>query len=546
MSVDPPLAADSRQPDSIGYFAAVTTAWVALVFCLVVVALLAVNAVQAKAHQPLAPAQIELLRAQLGTDPKNEALRAQIRGLDRDLRTGYFVGRARAIQGTYLLALGIAAFLASSHLAASFRARLPRPNSEATGRSWTDAALSLRAIVALALIMSGFLLTMLMIARHDASAEYIRAAKAMSSPKAGVPVAGVPDAPPGFTPLAAVRPPAGAPGVAPPPPLLGPVRRPGGGAPVPPPAAAKPTGPAPTPTKPAPTASGPGAHPSPTRPPAGGAPEGWPMFRGSAGGWTQAADFPVQWDAGSGDGIAWKTDIHLPGHNSPIFCGGRIFLTGADETHREVYCVDATTGKVLWTQPFGAQPGAGLKPPKVTKETGYAAPTMATDGKRVFAIFANGDVGAWDLDGKPQWAKALGAPKNAYGYAASLALYADRLIIQFDQGSEASDNVSALIALDTGTGKPVWRTPRPVRNSWSSPIVVGTGDGAQIITIADPFVIAYAPETGKELWRAGGLRGDGGPSPCYADGLVYACTDQAGLFAIRASSGNGGKVGEVV
>jgi len=270
------------------------------------------------------------------------------------------------------------------------------------------------------------------------------------------------------------------------------------------------------------------------------------MFRGPVGGWTQAADFPVQWDAASGEGIAWQTDIPLPGHNSPIFSGGRIFLTGADETHREVYCVDATTGKLLWTQPFSTESGAGPTPPKVMKETGYAAPTMATDGKRVFAIFANGDVGAWDLDGKPQWAKALGAPKNAYGYAASLALFADRLIIQFDQGSEASDNLSALIALDAATGKQAWRTPRPVRNSWSSPIVVGTGHGAQVITAADPFVMAYDPKTGQELWRAEGLRGDGGPSPCYADGLVYACTDLAGLFAIRASDGNGGKAGEVV
>ena len=268
------------------------------------------------------------------------------------------------------------------------------------------------------------------------------------------------------------------------------------------------------------------------------------MFRGPAGAWAQTADFPVKWDAASGEGIAWKTPIPLPGHSSPVVCEGRIFLTGADEKQRAVYAIDAATGQVTWTQPFAPAPGPQAV--KVNKETGYAAPTMAADGKRVSAIFANGDVGAWDLAGKRQWTKSLGVPESAYGYAASLAIYEDRLIIQLDQGSEPEKQQSALIALDTATGQQAWRTPRPVRNSWSSPIVVPTASGAQVITAADPFVMGYDAKTGKELWRAKCLRGDGGPSPCYADGLAYACSDLAGLFAIRISDGDGKKAGDVV
>ena len=42
---------------------------------------------------------------------------------------------------------------------------------------------------------------------------------------------------------------------------------------------------------------------------------------------------------------------------------------------------------------------ARAKPPKVNDETGYAASTAATDGRRVFAVFANGDLAAFDFDG---------------------------------------------------------------------------------------------------------------------------------------------------
>ena len=39
-----------------------------------------------------------------------------------------------------------------------------------------------------------------------------------------------------------------------------------------------------------------------------------------------------------------------------------------------------------------------------------AASTTATDGRRVYAIFANGDVAAIDFDGNVRWAKSLGLP----------------------------------------------------------------------------------------------------------------------------------------
>jgi len=59
-----------------------------------------------------------------------------------------------------------------------------------------------------------------------------------------------------------------------------------------------------------------------------------------------------------------------------------------------------STGKILWTTLVEKIAGSPAQAPKVTKETGLSAPTCTTDGRRVYAIFANGDLVALDMDGK--------------------------------------------------------------------------------------------------------------------------------------------------
>jgi len=259
----------------------------------------------------------------------------------------------------------------------------------------------------------------------------------------------------------------------------------------------------------------------------------WPRFRGPGGlGISAYTNVPANWNGRTGEGILWKTRVPLPGYNSPVVWGDRVFVSGANQNQREVYCFDALSGKLLWQRAVSDVSAGKSEPPEVMEETGFAAPTVVTDGRRVYAIFANGDVGCFDFDGKKVWSRNLGAPDSSYGYASSLAMYRHLLLIQYDQGG-VEDEKSRLIALSIFSGKTVWQTKRPVPNSWTSPIVITIGDEHQIITCGDPWVIAYNPANGEELWRAECLGTDVAPSPIYANGQVFTVEPYTKLVAIR-------------
>jgi len=255
----------------------------------------------------------------------------------------------------------------------------------------------------------------------------------------------------------------------------------------------------------------------------------WPRFRGPNGlGISPYANVPDKWDGKTGAGILWKTKLPLPGASSPIVWEKRIFLTGGTETQREVYCLDAGSGALVWKQSVNLRTSPKA-PPKVNEDTGFAAPTPATDGRRVFAIFANGDLVAYDFGGKQVWARNLGRPDNRFGHAASLLTYKNLLLVPWDQEKGAK-----LLALDVATGKTVWEVTRTMGSTWITPVVAPGPAGGQVITCANPNIVAYDVATGKSLWSVNVFKeGDVAPSPVYGKGLVFAASTRAAALAIK-------------
>jgi len=463
------------------YRAAARTAVVAGVFCLVVSALLLRNEYRARRFDPVNSQELPALKARLsGTSDKEHKgrIRQEIAALDLELRRRHSSSVDFLHRGRYLLAVGIGVFLISLSYAASCRKKLPMPGppgeEEGDGKGaarWSVAALA--AVLGCAWVVF-----------------------VVASAWEG----GTPRGPEAYT-VIDVR--------------LG--RRHAEEV-----DAVKPQ-PGETPKEVSPLPS------------ADEIKKNWPRFRGPGGSGISAyANVPTSWNGETREGIIWKSKIPLPGENSAVVWGRRVFVTGADADKREVYCFDADSGDLLWQR----EVQSNAETPDVMEETGYAAPTAATDGRRVYVIFASGDIACFDLSGKEVWTRSLGAPENAYGHSSSLVLYKNLLLVLFDQGYSVDDGKSALHALDSATGDTVWDVERPVPGSWATPIVIDTPNGAQIITCGSPWVIAYDPDTGAELWRADCLGGDVAPSPVIAKGLIFVCQEYANLAAIR-SDGEG-------
>jgi outer membrane protein assembly factor BamB len=260
--------------------------------------------------------------------------------------------------------------------------------------------------------------------------------------------------------------------------------------------------------------------------------EQWPRFRGPGGAGVSAyANVPSHWNARTGEGILWKAPVPLPGKNSPVVWKDRVFLSGADPNVHQVYCFDAKSGQLLWKGDVPVtQPREGKF--EIMEDTGYACSTVATDGRRVYAIFPTGDVAAFDFSGRRLWHKALGIPDSAYGYVSSLETFEKLVLIQYDQG-DGRDGKSRCYALDGVSGQIAWEAKRPVPGSWTSPVVIDVAGRPQLITVANPLVVSYNPATGTELWRAECVGGDVTPSAIGAGGLVLAIEPLSTLVAIK-------------
>ena len=113
------------------------------------------------------------------------------------------------------------------------------------------------------------------------------------------------------------------------------------------------------------------------------APSDWPRFRGPNGSGVAAdgANPPVTFAPDKN--LAWKT-LLPPGHSSPTFSNGRLYLTAIENNQLLTLCPDAATGEIRWSKPAPAG-----KIEKSHPSGSPASATPVTDGKNVYAYFAS-------------------------------------------------------------------------------------------------------------------------------------------------------------
>jgi outer membrane protein assembly factor BamB len=209
----------------------------------------------------------------------------------------------------------------------------------------------------------------------------------------------------------------------------------------------------------------------------------WPRFRGANG---DGVSIETNWNAKSlrGDArILWKANVGT-GFSSVVIENDRLYTIGLVNSDNIVFCLDASTGKLIWKTAL-----KGWAPPQTT-------PTV--DGDHIYCVTQSSTVYCLNTaSGETIWNShelQTGMPPSR-GQAASPVVAGSLLIL--NGNSEG-------IALDRDSGALKWRIlDDPPKDSWGSiatPLLLDIGGFQRAIFLGPSSLYAADIASGKKLW----------------------------------------------
>jgi outer membrane protein assembly factor BamB len=250
--------------------------------------------------------------------------------------------------------------------------------------------------------------------------------------------------------------------------------------------------------------------------------------------------------------VAWRADLAGAGVSSPIVTGDLVIVTsqaGAGESRQGPRLVQGGDPASAGERSIGAAraAGAGDRPtfiveafgrvdgrrrweyrfaaegpmPVVHDKHNMASSSPVTDGERIYAWFGTGQIVALDRSGRLVWQRHLGKDVGPFeiqwGHSSSPTLFGESLLLLCDHQA-----ASYLLAVDRRTGRDRWKVDRGRgKQSYSTPFVVETPGGPELVVNSNQRVDVYDPRTGDHLWHVGGTNQFPIPSPAFADGVLF-------------------------
>ncbi len=239
----------------------------------------------------------------------------------------------------------------------------------------------------------------------------------------------------------------------------------------------------------------------------------WPRFRGPNGtGISTDKGLPTSLDPKSN--LVWK--VAAPrGVSSPVIVKGRVFFTSYADEDRTTHCLDALTGKTLWTRTEKRTRREIATPP-----SGPATPTPVAWADGVAVFFPDIGIISYRTNGDMGWRRELKPFHSMHGVSSSLTLAGDRVILVADQLQD-----SFIAAYELSTGQPLWRQQRPdgLTGGYSTPSVVESRGITQLVVTGPLELVGYDAATGKRQWWISGLTNAPVSLPVVVGNRVLLC-----------------------
>ena len=230
---------------------------------------------------------------------------------------------------------------------------------------------------------------------------------------------------------------------------------------------------------------------------------------------------------------------------TPIIWGDHVFLNIAQGTDLSLWAVSRTDGQVLWQRPLDNRN-------EEKRKGNMSSPSPVTNGESVWVMTGTGVLVAFDFQGDELWRRDLqkeyGKFGILHGYSSSPLLYDGTLYVQVLHGFH-TDDPSYVLGIDAATGTNRWRIERPTDapkeapDAYTTPTLLAGKNGPVLVVSGADYITGHDLETGREIWRVGGLNPTHNPmqrivsSPVVVGDKIYAPSRVRPLLALAASDG---------
>jgi len=218
---------------------------------------------------------------------------------------------------------------------------------------------------------------------------------------------------------------------------------------------------------------------------------GWPQWRGPTfDGISTETGLADAWPA-AGPPVLWTRELGQ-GYSSFIAVGPHVFTLTQTLYEQAVVCLDADTGKTVWSSRFGwPYDGGGLYPGPRSTPTWHAG--------RIYFSAPDGTIGCLNAaDGASVWStnptKEFHGQGTDFGYSCSPIVVDGKVIVPVG-GAGAS-----LVALSAKDGSLIWKGGDSPA-SYASPLPITLKGEAQIIALLENSLAAFDLKTGRLLWE---------------------------------------------
>jgi outer membrane protein assembly factor BamB len=213
----------------------------------------------------------------------------------------------------------------------------------------------------------------------------------------------------------------------------------------------------------------------------------WPRWRGPhLDGISQETGWRSNWPDADPP-LVWKTNVGT-GLSGISISQGRVYTMGNSDNTDTIFCLDAETGKEIWSHSYPC-----ALDPKYYEGGPTSTPTV--HGDTVFTVSREGHVFSFDAaNGELHWSTHLvqdcALPAPGWGFTGSPLVMGERLFLNAG---------AAGLAMNTATGDVLWKSDAE-EAGYSSPYPLERNGAVELLVSSGRDYSAVDPGSGDRLW----------------------------------------------